>query len=222
MQYPNLALGISVVAVSFAAMAAEHPVGRDNVLGLVGCFDVTYRFYEDGEHDYFNDKYGLETSIQEVISLIEDQPNRVTVQHASINDEGVPVPHWHETWVYSALGWTQTVYSRTPDNPDRKQRYSCTAPWSGNRWQCDAGRATKPFRDDGAPFGFMRTDYTWLDRNNTILVTPKGWVQSEHNRKLDGNGTMVSHELGFITYRKLNDSECQRDITSKPSSGPNE
>jgi hypothetical protein len=68
----------------------------------------------------------------------------------------------------------------------------------------------------------MRTDYTWLDRNNTILVTPKGWVQSEQNRKLDGNGTMVSHELGFITYRKRTDSECQRGITSKPSSGPNE
>jgi hypothetical protein len=50
MQYPNLALGISVVAVSFAAMAAEHPVGRENVLGLVGCFDVTYRFSQGSPH----------------------------------------------------------------------------------------------------------------------------------------------------------------------------
>jgi hypothetical protein len=39
---------------------------------------------------------------------------------------------------------------------------------------------------------------------------------------MDGNGNMVSHELGFITYRKLNDSACQQEITNKPRSGRNE
>ncbi|WP_157265227.1 DUF6607 family protein [Azohydromonas aeria] len=127
------------------------------------------------------------------------------------------MPHWHEVWTPGPGGWTQAVYSRTPDNPERALRYQCTAPWSMNQWHCAAGRALKPFRDSGAPFGFKRTDYAVLDRTNTLLITPRGWIHNEHNLKLDANGRLVSHELGFITYRRLDEAQCR---TSLPPVSP--
>jgi hypothetical protein len=78
-----------------------------------------------------------------------------------------------------------------------------------NRWECHAGKAQKPFRDNGAPFGFNRTDYERLDRENTLLVTPKGWIQNEHNSKRSESGKIVSYELGWITYRRLEDAACK-------------
>jgi hypothetical protein len=204
---------IAVPGMSLPALAAEQPVGRGHVLGMAGCYDVTYRFYEDGKRDHFNEDYGLSTSIKELISIVEDEPAGLTLQHSSINSEGELVPHWHEEWRYSDAGWRQSVYSSTPEDNSRQQRYTCTAPWSLNRWQCHAGRAVKPFRDDGAPFGFLRTDYDWLDRDNTLLVTPEGWIQSEHNRKLDKHGRLVSYEIGLITYQRLDEAECQAGST---------
>jgi hypothetical protein len=209
MRFCVLPLVIAISGLVLPSHAADGPVGREYVLGMAGCYDVSYRFYEDGEHDHFNDEYGLGTSIKELITIVEDEPARVVLQHSSINRAGEPVPHWHEEWIDGDAGWTQTVYSRTPDDELKEQRYTCTAPWSLNRWQCHAGRAAKPFRDNGAPFGFRRTDYEWLDRDNTLLVTPEGWVQSEHNRKMDEDGRLVSYELGFITYERLDEAECQ-------------
>lgn len=203
--------GIAFVTLFGVAgvQAADQPPGWEEIRQLAGCHDVSYRFYEDGEHDHFNEKYGLGTRIRELITLVDDEQDKLTLQHASINEEGVAIPHWHEEWTYGPAGWTQAVYSRTPGNPDRALRYICTAPWSLNQWHCAAGRATKPFRDAGAPFGFQRSDYAWLDRTNTLLVTPEGWVHSENNKKMDESGKLVSYELGFITYRKLDEQQCR-------------
>lgn len=191
-----------------APRAADQPPGREQIMQLAGCHAVTYRFYEDGEHDSFNERLRLGNQIRELITVVDGAPGTLTLQHASINEQGQAVPHWHEVWTPGPAGWTQTVYSRTPDNAAREQRYICTAPWSLNRWHCAAGRATKPFRDSGAPFGFQRLDYAWLDRTNTLLVTPQGWVHAESNQKMDETGKLVSYELGLITYRKLDSQQC--------------
>jgi hypothetical protein len=203
-----------------ALNAYDEAAGKEHVLAMAGCYAVTYRFYEDGKHDYFNDEYGLDAPIREMITLVENEPRQITLQHSSINRRGDLVPHWHEEWRYSDAGWAQTVYSRTPDDELREQRYTCTAPWSLNRWQCRAGPAKKPFRDSGAPFGFPRTDYEWLDRDNTLLVTPEGWVQSEHNRKMDEAGRLVSYELGFIIYERLDEAECATGQAAAPLLAP--
>lgn len=222
---PRGFLGLALLALGGLAQGQTQaqpqggatPPGADSIRRIAGCHAVTYRFFEDGAHDHFADKPGLITEIKELIVLTEDGPGRLMLQHASINEEGQPVPHWHEVWTAGPAGWTQAIYSRTPDNPARALRYQCTAPWSINQWHCAAGRATKPFRDSGAPFGFMRTDYEVLDRTNTLLVTPRGWVQSESNRKLDRAGKLVSYEQGFITYRRLDDAQCR---TTLPPASP--
>jgi hypothetical protein len=104
-----------------------------------------------------------------------------------IAEDGQAVPH---------SGWTQSVHGRGPGDPERELRSRCTAPWSMNRWACDLGSAPKPFRDSGAPFGFMRENYSEFDRHTVLLVTPHGFVQSQDNRKLTNAGELVSYELG--------------------------
>jgi hypothetical protein len=85
-----------------------------------------------------------------------------------------------------------------------------------NKWECHAGEAQKPFRDSGAPFGFNRTDYGYLDRENTLLVTSNGWVQNEHNTKMSTSNAIVSYELGWITYRRLGEEACKMAIDLFP------
>jgi hypothetical protein len=43
-----------VMLASPAASGAEEPPGREQILKLAGCHEVTYHFHEDGAHDYLN------------------------------------------------------------------------------------------------------------------------------------------------------------------------
>ena len=88
-----------------------------------------------------------------------------------------------------------------------------------NRWQCHAGPTPKPFRDKDAPFGFNRKDYQRLDRENILLVTEKGWIHNEHNKKINAEGTIVSYELGWITYRRMPEDRCRVAIEEYGKAG---
>lgn len=200
-------------ATAFAAgaLAAGPAEDAEHIRNLADCFEVTYQFAEDGERDLFNTEHGLDGPIHERIDLERQSEDRYVLTHVSITPEGRAVPHWHEVWRFESeeQGWTQTVWSRAPDDPARERRYSCTAPWKMNRWQCHAGAAPKPFRDSGAPFGYHRTDYERLDRNNILLVTEEGWIHNERNKKIDSGGEIVAYELGWITYRRQPSRECE-------------
>lgn len=108
------------------------------------------------------------------------------------------------------------MWSQQPGNERRELRYQCSAPWRINLWQCHAGKAAKPFRDTGAPFGFDRPDYDMLDRDNTVLVTERGWVHSQHNRKLTEDGEVVAHEVGWITYERVDEAHCSAAKSNAP------
>lgn len=199
--------------------AGAQPEGREHVENLAGCFAVSYRFAEDGVHDLFGDDFMLDEPILEWIALEREDDHRLVLTHVSITPDERAVPHFHEIWSFEAdeRAWTQEVWSRAPDDEQRSLRYRCTAPWSLNRWACHAGIAPKPFRDHGAPFGFMRDDYADLDRDNIVLVTERGWIHNQHNRKIAEDGTLVAHELGWIVYRRLPEQDCQVAIDAFPS-----
>lgn len=213
MSYHHL-LGLGFIAILGngvnTSLAEPLPKGMDNVEKLAGCFDVTYRFAEDGVHDLFSKKYTLDKPHKEWIGFKRGEKGIFILQHATSNDDQA-TSHFHEVWKYhpDEKTWTQKVWSQAYENERRKLRYQCTAPWKMNEWECHAGKAHKPFRDNGAPFGFNRTDYERLDRENTLLVTPNGWVQNEHNSKQAASGEIVSYELGWITYRRLGDKACK-------------
>jgi hypothetical protein len=209
-------LGLAVLVLGLVAGSAgaaddgQRELGLANIRALAGCHAVTYRFYEDGRSDSFSGKSGLAKPIEELVRIDAETPDSVTLAHASVSAKGDVVPHWHEVWRYDerAGGWTQSVWSRAPTSPKRELRYACSAPWAGNLWECHAGKAPKPFRDDGAPFGFKRTDYDWLDRFNSVLVTERGWIQNERNRKVASDGSVVSRELGWIVYERTAPEQC--------------
>lgn len=183
--------------------------GAESVERLSGCFEVTYRFVEDGEHDALSPDYGLEEPVVEWIGFERAEEDRFVLVHAALR-QGRAVPHFHEVWRHRPAQerWRHEVWNRTPGDPDRELRYACESTWEMNRWECAAGRAEKPFRDSGAPFGFDRDDYDVLDRTNILLVTPRGWVHNEHNRKTTEDGALVSYELGWITYERIDRSRC--------------
>lgn len=199
-----------------AGVAFAGPFSKDlvNIMNLAGCFQITYRFVEDGIHDMFSEKYGLNERVKEWIGLQEAEGPIITLPHVSITSDARAVPHWYEVWKFHSGedAWTQEVWSRSPGDPASELRYRCTAPWRKNRWECHAGQAPKPFRDSGAPFGFNRTDYDWLDRENILLVAENGWVHNQHNKKMKGPDTVVGYELGWITYRRIDDKECKRAV----------
>ncbi len=175
--------------------------GTNAIQQLAGCFEVTWRFVEDGSHDIFSEDYGLTNPQKEWVSLRHTGEDSFELQHVLFVGPR-PMPHWYEVWMRQSdtPNWTQEVWGGTP-GPDSEVRYGCTAPWVDNSWECHAGRAAKPLRDD-------ERDYDWLDRRNIILVTPNGFVQNEHNRKMRASGDVVSSELGWITYTRLAEEQC--------------
>lgn len=207
---PMCALGLALLAGAAVLRAAPDLAAREHLRHLAGCFAVTYRFAEDGVHDMFSPKWALDSPITEWVGYGESEQGEIVLPHVSVTDDGRAVPHWYEIWRREPGegGWTQEVWSNFPGHAQSELRYRCTAPWQGNLWDCRAGRAPKPFRDHGAPFGFDRTDYAWLDRTNTLLVTPEGWIQNEHNRKVAASGEVVARELGWITYRRVERAAC--------------
>lgn len=56
------ALFLALCLFSAGAAAAEQADDREHIRSMAGCFDVTYYFHEDGEHDY----------------LAEDKPPSIT------------------------------------------------------------------------------------------------------------------------------------------------
>lgn len=201
---------LPLVTVLVPQTSGEPPAQDvETIEQLSGCFQVTYRFAEDGEHDLFSPEYGLEDPVTEWISFERRGENTFGQIHVAIREGGRPMPHFEEIWEYLPDDgrWKHEIWG-TPGTPNHERRYACEGTWEMNRWHCPAGRAEKPFRDSGAPFGFDRDDYDYLDRTNTLLVTPEGWVHKQDNRKMTEDGELVSYELGWITYERVEDTMC--------------
>jgi hypothetical protein len=171
------------------ADAAEAP---EPLKHLAGCFEVTYRFVEDGVHDK-----EIKGDIFEEITVAAVDGGWA-FQHWGVF-KGQRIKHWREQWRREGDGsFTQTVIG-----PFEDPRYACTAPFRVNQWQCAVRGAPKPQRDRA------RTDYVTLDRENVLQITPRGWVQSERNVKRDAGGAAVAHEVGWNEYRRVDGKKCE-------------
>ncbi len=179
-----------------SSMAQAEP--KDVIKNLRGCFKVTYRFVEDGGRDsrfdlWQGQEYFEWITLKEVESTFQLQHYGVAGGHA--------MKHWREDWSETSdHAWNQKVY-----NPAGTElRYECTAPIRFNQWRCHAGKAAKPVIRDRD-----RNDYETLDRENTVQMTSKGWIQVEINDKLNKDGVAVSNEVGWNEYLRVDDSKCE-------------
>jgi len=182
------ALTVGIVlsgAYAAYALSSSTPV---HIRNLQGCFSVSYRFVEDGNHDY---------EVRDILEWItlEEQPGAYLIQHYGLIG-GEIIEHFNETWSLLSDGrWRQDV---------GPSRYTCVSEIRMGQLHCSSRGAPKPIRDR------RRNDYDLLNRVSTIHITPKGWVQNEMNDKVTKAGQVVATEVGWVEYRRTaDDSPCE-------------
>jgi hypothetical protein len=183
-------VGIAVAGVSVGA--APVPAAPPHLGNLQGCFQVSYRFVEDGIHDY-----EIKAALEWI--TVTEASGGYLVTHYGLDGNSV-TEHFKEYWTrLSDTRWRQQIGS--PEAP----RYTCESVVRFGQLRCASPGAAKPLRDR------QRTDYDLLNRFSTIQVTPAGWVQNEVNDKVTKAGTVVATEVGWIEYRRTPDeASCQR------------
>lgn len=189
-------LSLKVLSLSMLGLApmAQGAEIKEVIKNLAGCFEVTYRFVEDGTERDLEIRGALESI------TLEERGETLVFQHYGIM-EGQTFKHLSEEWTPQGDGrWTQKVYG-----PSGAFRYECTAPFEFNQWKCAASRAPKPQRDKNR----NRIDYATLDRSNTVQITPAVWVQSEVNIKRDANKVAIANEVGWVEYKKVDAARCK-------------
>ncbi len=164
--------------------------------GLTGCFRINFHYFEkgiqhiDGLYEWIYPVKGSPTNLQH-LGIVEEKDGDIVKVHA--------FKHWREEWHKNSDG---TAYQKVV-GPREDFRYECSAKIEFNQWRCAVANAPKPRRDQG------REDYETLDRENTLQITSEGWVQNENNTKRDKNGNIVSKELGWNTYERVDESFCK-------------
>jgi hypothetical protein len=204
------------------------------IKSMCGCYEVKFNFAETFSYsnDTLNYKpsktkhdYGLEW-----VELVEDQPNKIVMQHLLIvgkKDTDI-VKHWRQDWLYENTNlytffkertwnfeklspkivkgqWTQKVY-QVDDSP----RYEGTSTWihnDGRHFWENSTDAPLPRREDT-----KREDYNVLRRTNVHEITASGWIHDQDNDKIirseDGKNTLLAQEKGHDVYLKVDDSKC--------------
>ena len=189
------ALSVGIVLSDACAAYALSSSTPMHIQNLQGCFRVSYRFVEDGKHDY---------EIKDFLEWItlKEQSGVYVVQHYGLYGREI-IEHFNETWSLLSDGrWRQDV---------GPSRYTCLSEVRMGQLHCSSPGAAKPTRD-------QRQVYDLLNRVSTIQITPKGWVQSEMNDKVTKEGKVVATEVGWIEYRRTaDDSPCDEDKKRYPS-----
>lgn len=202
---------------------------------MCGCYEVKFNFAETFNYskDTLNYKPSKtkHDSCLEWVELVEDQPNKIVMQHLLIvgkNDNDI-VKHWRQDWLYENTDfysffedrtwnfkkltskevkgqWTQKIY-QVDDSP----RYEGSATWvhadGRNFWE-NTTDAPLPRREYT-----KREDYNVLKRTNVHEITKFGWIHDQDNDKIirteDGKNTLLAQKKGHDVYTKVDDSKCK-------------
>jgi len=188
------ALGLGIVLSGGCAPCALAAAPA-HIQNLQGCFRVSYRFVEDGRHDY---------EIKDALEWItlKQQSGTYLIQHYGLIG-GEVTQHFTETWSLLPDGrWRQDV---------GPSRYTCISEVRMGQLHCSSPGAAKPIRDQSR-------NYDLLNRVTTIQITPNGWVQDETNDKVTKDGKVVATEVGWVEYRRTaDDSPCDEAKKAHPS-----
>ena len=211
-------------AVSQEKLAAD----RAAIKAMAGDYRVTFDFTEKVA---FAPGYTLKepklSKAREVVRIIEESDDFISMQHILVvgEGEGFPVKHWRQDWAYQpqtmlsyeganawgvqqiAAGdrsgaWVQTVY-QVDDAP----RYAGIGTWvhenGASIWEAAPSLRPLPRRD-----ATTRDDYDVIRAVNRHAITPTGWVHEQDNAKIVTRGAeplLLVHEVGVNTYTKASD-----------------
>ena len=224
----------SLMAPALACASASHPPDADRqaILAMAGSHQVRFHFRETAsiQPGYAPKPDSYETTATEIIKVVEDTAERITLQHLLVVDGGDSKPHvikhwaqvwtWQDThildydgehndhqWIATSLTpeqaagtWSQLV-TQTDDTP----RYESHGKWvhhgGESSWQSAETRRPMPRRDYT-----KRDDYDYLSVVNRHTLTSDGWIHFQDNRKVvDRDGLparVLVHEIGINTYTK--------------------
>ncbi len=211
-------------------LAAQLKEGKDNIMKLCGCYDVTFEYKEtfrtDSNYQFHKDKVA---NALELIMPIEESDNKVVLQHMLIVNENYIIKHWREDWSYEKSDllsyqgdnvwtkvdnnqsdakskWTQTVWQ--VDDMPRYQGYSSWITNNGKTYWENTADAPLPRREYTT-----RSDYNVMRRNNRIIIQENGWLHEQDNEKIlrkNGKDSLLVREKGYNTYVKVDASKCAK------------
>lgn len=199
------------------------------IKAMCGCYEVTFEFAEtfSPDRDYqFHDNYksgGLEW-----VQLVDDEPNKISMQHLLIVGKAAIVKHWRQDWLYQNTDlysynkdrtwvpvsltktqvkgqWTQKVFQ-----VDDGLRYEGSGSWvhlDGRHYWENTSNAPLPRREFS-----KRKDYNVMVRTNRHELTEYGWLHEQDNDKVlrtDSGDKIIAREKGWNTYKKVDDTECK-------------
>jgi len=221
-----LASGIVFSQKKQSETADKKDLDRATILKMEGCYKVTFSFAEtfSPNPDYRYDNDRKHESAIELVKVIENTPDRISLQHLLVANDTMVIKHWRQEWIFEAPRrwefsadqtwrwrdlpteqikghWTQCVYE-VSDAP----RYCGTGRWVHeggiSTWTSDTSWRPLPRRDYT-----KRSDYNALGAINRHTITPEGWTHEQDNTKAirDGAGEilgLVVREFGFNDYRR--------------------
>lgn len=187
---------------------------------MCGTYKVTFEFTEtfasDTGYKYYPKykEWGIEH-----ISVVEETPTRVVLQHLLIVNDTIVIKHWTQEWVYEntrlysyyrdnewtlktisaqeAKGtWTQKVY-QVDDSP-RYESYGTWVHVDGKHYWEGFAYAPLPRREFT-----KRNDYNVLGRHSRMEVFNDGWALLQDNEKIvrkDGMDKTICWEKGIERF----------------------
>ncbi|MBF6651589.1 hypothetical protein C3B47_01480 [Flavobacterium columnare] len=220
---------ISLFSTNYGQNKKEED--RKAIKSMCGCYEVEFNFAETFNYSKNNDYKPSPSKHEkaiEWIELIEDESNKISLQHLLITgttEESI-VKHWRQDWLYEntdfylfdkdqtwkynklnkkqvAGQWTQKVY-QVDDSP----RYEGTASWihvDGRHFWENTTDAPLPRREHT-----IRNDYNVLKRNNIHEIKDFGWIHNQDNKKIirENEEIVLAEEKGYDVYKKIDDSKC--------------
>lgn len=220
---------VTLLTLSLKAQEAKKQQDIQAIKAMCGCFDITFKYTETfaSQSDY--EKHPDYTAHgRELALLIEDRPDKLSIQHLLVINDTMVIKHWRQdwiyenqkvfhydkddTWVFSSLPkddvrgqWTQKVY-QVDDSP----RYSGSSTWvhvDGKHYWENRSDSPLPRREYS-----KRSDYNVMSRGNRHEITDYGWVHEQDNdkiiRKEGQDDVLLAQEKGYNIYTKIDDSAC--------------
>lgn len=207
---------------------AQKSKDLEAIKSLCGCFEVEFKYAETfspDENYEFHDRYYAKAV--EYAFPIEEDENRIVIQHVLAINDNVIIKHWREDWEYeegnlytyqknniwfpqshsadqTKGAWSQKVYG-VNDEP----RYEGVAEWSHvngkSMWESKVD-SPLPRREYT-----KRSDYNVMSRGNRIHVYDDNFMHEQDNDKVlreNGDDKLIASEKGFNHYVKIDDSKC--------------
>lgn len=222
-----------LLASASMAMASAPEADRRAILAMAGNFKVTFDFQETAvlAKDYPTVSKPYHEEAFEVVSVAEDTPERITLQHLLVvgsSEKPHVIKHWAQVWTWEdtrildyagtdgsdvwerhtvaaakASGrWSQLVTS-VDDTPRYEGMGTWTHEFGESSWTSEPTRRPLPRREYE-----KRDDYDYLIVINRHTLTPSGWIHSQDNRKVvdrAGKKLIIAHETGLNRYSRTDD-----------------